>query len=165
MSHASPVRTIIVAGVDAASDSARWVVDRAFDETLRRAPTDLHLLYTTDGDPHSAADQLFAVCCAELDLFVDAAKDTDWTLHSHVRTGDPAEELALLAEEVGADLICIGARTRSRDDVPERLLSVAGCPVLVSRPKEYSTPRGELRRTPCPERIAGESGEPFHSKG
>lgn len=58
---------------------------------------------------------------------------------SHVRRGDPASEIAALAEELGARLLLIGSRGLGRVErlvmgsVSEGVVHQAACPVLVTR--------------------------------
>lgn len=61
----------------------------------------------------------------------------------HARIGSAAEEILLLAAEVGADLIFIGSHGKSGVEriifgsVSERVVREARCPVMVVRPKTY----------------------------
>ncbi len=62
----------------------------------------------------------------------------------HVRIGrHPAKEILGVAEEVGADLIIVGSRARTRlerliaGSVSEHVVRDAGCAVVVARAKEY----------------------------
>jgi len=156
MSQIAYSRTIIVAGVDPSADSAIWVLDRAFDEAVRRQPADVHLLRAVRrhkgvANLIEAREELEDVARDRLEIFTELAGDVDWSVHAHARVGEPAEEIAILAAEVGADLICVGAAAHRKRTVPSRLLELAECPVLVERPKEYATPREELGSFVCPD--------------
>lgn len=62
----------------------------------------------------------------------------------HARIGAPAAEILALAEEIGADLIYLGAngttgiKRRLLGSVSERVAREAKCPVIVAREKTYS---------------------------
>jgi nucleotide-binding universal stress UspA family protein len=61
----------------------------------------------------------------------------------HARIGKPAEEILLLAQEVGADLIFIGSHGKTGVErmllgsVSERVVREAKCPVMIAREKTY----------------------------
>jgi nucleotide-binding universal stress UspA family protein len=89
-----------------------------------------------------------------------AALDLDHTRFStiHVRAGDPAHEIAKLAEELGAALVVTGARrARSlhglwRESNIEKIMNAAPCPVVIAGPApENLAPEIE---PPCQECIA-----------
>jgi len=67
----------------------------------------------------------------------------DWEIEVHVRSGNPAREIAALARELRAGLIVVGRHGHSgpRDfivgTVPSRLLQLARCDVLVVQPSDY----------------------------
>ncbi len=61
----------------------------------------------------------------------------------HARFGDPAKEILLLAQGVGADLIIVGSKGITGIErvllgsVSESIVRSAGCGVMVARPKTY----------------------------
>ncbi len=61
----------------------------------------------------------------------------------HARIGHPADEILMLAREVGADLIIVGSKGLVGVErfvlgsVSERVVREAGCTVEVARPKTY----------------------------
>jgi nucleotide-binding universal stress UspA family protein len=82
--------------------------------------------------------------------------------HTHLRSGPPAETLPLLARELGAGLVVMGAISRSRlqqaiiGSTAERVLDHLHCDVLVVKPEGFESevsykPQGrgfqELRAT------------------
>ncbi|MCA9592434.1 MAG: universal stress protein [Myxococcales bacterium] len=77
---------------------------------------------------------------------------------SHVRLGDPAEEITRLAVDLNADLIIVGTHGRRGlrrmilGSVAERVTRLADCPVLVARPKTHDAARQEVPEIepPCP---------------
>jgi len=64
-------------------------------------------------------------------------------VHPRLRAGPPAEEIVLLASELGADLVLVGTRMRHGmrhlflGSVSEAVVRRCCCPVLVVRPKGY----------------------------
>lgn len=166
MTSTSKWKTTIVAGVEPNADAAIWVLDRTFDEALRRHPADVHLLCVVSGRHSSerlddARNELMSVAANRLEIFAEL-EEIDLRIHAHARSGHAAEEIALLAAEVGADLICVGAAVRRKHGVPTHLLDIAECPVLVERPREYPKPRVEPKGIVCPacERVRAASGDP-----
>ncbi len=165
MPSSSEWKTTIVAGVEPNADSAFWVLDRTFDEAVRRQPADVHLIYVVSGR-HSAErlddarSELVSIARGQLEIFAEHEK-IDVRIHAHARTGDPPEEIALLAAEVGADLICVGAAVRQKHGKPARLLDIAECPVLVERPREYPKPQMGPQEGACPacERVRAATGD------
>lgn len=69
---------------------------------------------------------------------------------AHLRKGRPADEIAGLAEELGADLVVIGSRGLGMvkrlvmGSVSEGVVSLAPCPILVMRGGEGAWPPGRL---------------------
>jgi nucleotide-binding universal stress UspA family protein len=65
---------------------------------------------------------------------------------AHVLTGDPVEALAFVAEEVGADVVCVGRGSRRRGSarfgatMPQRLLRRTRVPTLVVPAGRFDTP-------------------------
>lgn len=65
-------------------------------------------------------------------------------VHPRLRVGGPADEVALLAAELEADLVLVGTHVRHGvrqlflGSVTEAVVRRCGCPVLVVRPKGHS---------------------------
>jgi nucleotide-binding universal stress UspA family protein len=78
-----------------------------------------------------------------------AAADVSTAVHFfvHARFGNPAREILVLAEGVGADLILIGSTAligleRAQvGSISEAVVRGAGCPVMVARAKAYADVR------------------------
>jgi nucleotide-binding universal stress UspA family protein len=70
--------------------------------------------------------------------------DGGWPVAIHTREGRPADEIAELSHEVGADLIVVGRHGHSGPHefligtVPARLLLLARCSVLIVRPTDHA---------------------------
>jgi len=76
----------------------------------------------------------------------------------HIRIGDAVEGLLQMAADVGADLLVVGMHGRrgvkrlTLGSVAEQLVRTAPCPVLVSRPIDYSGLTASKRIAPaCPD--------------
>ncbi len=65
------------------------------------------------------------------------------TVEIHTDTGDPAEKICAIAADVDADMIVIGTHGRTGikrlliGSVAEKVVRLAGCPVLVVREKKH----------------------------
>lgn len=88
----------------------------------------------------------------------EVARADDTRLGVHVRVGEPVSGLLQMAVDVKADLIVVGTHGRNGlsrlalGSVAEKLARVARCPVLVSRPVDYSgLAESESIAPPCPE--------------
>lgn len=131
-------------------DSAHWVLARALEEVRHRPGAALEIVHVlervrapSDAALDRALDQLEAlvrVVLADLEPLWEGA---DATCTLRVRPGRPAEEIALLAAELRADAILVGARTSRAHDVPAELLEQAECRLEIVRPKEYGPPAAE----------------------
>lgn len=78
----------------------------------------------------------------------------------HLVVGDAAREITQLASHVGADLAIVGTAGKTGvtrlalGSVSEKVVRLAGCPVLVVRPKDYHTPTMPEIEPPCPDCVA-----------
>jgi nucleotide-binding universal stress UspA family protein len=83
-----------------------------------------------------------------------AEAETDQRVFTHVRWGQPGNEILALAEEVEADMIVLGTHGRTGlarlvvGSVAEKVVRHAGCPVLVMRPRLYPEPEAVVE-PPC----------------
>ncbi len=111
-----------------ASEYAEIVLQHALDQAARHDAPELHILTVIahDASIEEAKLRLAHQVADEVDTF--RADRRDWRCHLHVRRGRAAEEIALLAGEVSADLIVVG---RFIDAIAEDVLRRAPCPALV----------------------------------
>jgi nucleotide-binding universal stress UspA family protein len=142
-------RPVIVVAVDL-SEYSEAVLTHAFDQAVRQARPDLHVLAVVSDEarrwhkPTAAEleerEEETKAALAELvprviDDAVPEAARRDWKVRLHVRRGHPDEQIVELAEEVVADLLVIGryghASRRRLGSTADRVLAQAECPVLV----------------------------------
>jgi hypothetical protein len=77
----------------------------------------------------------------------------------HLRTGDAARQIAVLAAEVGADVVVLGSRRGQQirhwivGSTAQKLQAIAACPVLVANPwpKEPADKHILVIDPPCPD--------------
>jgi nucleotide-binding universal stress UspA family protein len=150
--HVSPV----VVGYDF-SHSGRAALHRAVTLAGRAPFHVLHVVCVIDPkDPipsipsYNGVDYMYAArvqeaLAAEIQQELDQA-DVRGSVHFfvHARIGKAAEEILLLAGEVGADLIIVGSKGMSGlerlilGSTSEHVVREAGCTVEVARPKKYA---------------------------
>jgi len=127
----------IVAGIDL-TEHAEIVLEHALDQAARHDAPDLHFITVRERSKqsvHELKSSLFQLVTTGVDSF--GMGDGDWRARLHVRTGDPADEIALLATDILADLIVVGKfgshehRHGRIGSVADRVLASAPCPALV----------------------------------
>jgi nucleotide-binding universal stress UspA family protein len=132
----APHRYRIVVALDL-SEYAEIVLEHALDQAARHTAPDLHFV-TVQESAKTSIDELkqrLAVLAFQgLELF--RTDRPEWRARLHLRTGDPAEEIANLAADVRADLIVIGRfglhhKPRRLGSVADQVLRIATCPALV----------------------------------
>ncbi len=120
----------IVIAVDG-SEYSEIVAEHGFDQAARHDTPDLHFVTVVkpkERDIEPTKQWLSRLVVEGLEAFRNGR---DWHARIHVRAGEPAEEIANLAEEIGAQLIVVGRYgTHGRHSVPERLLDLTACPTL-----------------------------------
>lgn len=156
--HVSPV----VVGYDF-SQSGRAALHRAVTLAGRAPFHVLHVVCVVDPKApipsipsYNGVDYMYAArvqeaLAAEIQQELDRA-DVRGTVHFfvHARIGKAAEEILLLAREVGADLIIVGSKGMTGlerlvlGSTSEHVVREAGCTVEVARPKQYA----EVELTP-----------------
>lgn len=139
------------------SDWSERVFMSALQVAKERKPTEVHLLAVaelTDSpfslDPNAgqvppeAVERLKAYALEKLEMFRNNRGDPEVTsIIAHVLLGSPADEIVWLAAHIDADLIVLGTHGRRGirrfflGSVAERVTRMAGCPVLIERPKEH----------------------------
>lgn len=177
-----PHRYKIVIAVDF-SEMSETVVETALDLAARHEAPELHLLSvlptssgflrrdTADHDSEldDLSTRLRTLAGEKLADFGHPFDDLKgWRVSTHTRAGDPAEHIADLAWEAEADLILVGRHSdtsRRRlfvGSVPQRVMQLARCPVLIAQPTDYNVDHSADTSTAeqCPDCVAirGDSG-------
>jgi nucleotide-binding universal stress UspA family protein len=144
----------IVVGLDL-SEYAEIVLEHALDQAARHASPDLHFITVRDRNKQSVQELksgLFSLVTNGIDAF--NLGTGDWRARLHVRSGNPADEIAMLAADILADLVVVGrhgadahANTDGRiGTVADRVIALAPCPTLVVGLTEH-----EVQQSPeCP---------------
>jgi len=127
---------------------------RAIDAAVRAPDHVLHVLVAIDPDrglavlpttevTYGYAEKIQAMVGERIAASL-AGRNVRVDYFVHARIGAPADEILMLAREIGADLIFVGShgyvglRRALLGSVSERVVREAQCPVLVARHKEYS---------------------------
>jgi nucleotide-binding universal stress UspA family protein len=136
MTDASPRRYRIVVGVDL-SEYAEIVIEHALDQAARHASPELHFVYVEERRQRTAEPSKHRLSAAVFPALQTFNQFADrWRARLHIRRGRPADQIAMLAADVRADLIVIGQfglhhRKLTLKGVPSRVLLAAPCPTLV----------------------------------
>jgi nucleotide-binding universal stress UspA family protein len=128
------------------TEASGFAFDQAARVARRVAGSDLHVVHVIDGEVSAERMQQLA---SQLRIYLEGKAAAlggleRQALGIHVRSGQPARELAQLAMDVGADLLVVGARKGPHlkqlvlGSVAERLLVAAPCPVFVAGPMPTS---------------------------
>ena len=130
----------VVVGDDFEPGSA-YAFDRAVELVVRVPRSLLHVVHVVrEGTTATDVHRLTAMLRVYIEEKCLAAHHPAQLVAIHVRRGQPAQEIVLLATEVAADLIMIGAQARTRvlgllqGSLGARLARDAPCPVLVAEP-------------------------------
>jgi nucleotide-binding universal stress UspA family protein len=156
--HRRPV--VIVVGIDL-SDVSVHLMNNARDLIRSAKVAELHLVHvihpesvrsrltepiSTKGGPESRAHIESAQWQLER-VRASIVGDSGVEVRVHTPVGEPAEQIARIAQEVGADLVLVEAHDRASPgrmfhrSVVARIARKAPCSVLTSRPK------GDAQRT------------------
>jgi len=148
------------------SEAADVGLERAVELACREPHHVLHVIAAIDPDRGFGLDPGEVVDCRYAEqiqgflleglagVFEDRAPKGMIQFFVHARIGDPAGEILDLADEIGADLLILGAA--GNGPTTRAVIAGARCPVIVQRPKEYAHVQPHpLRATPvAPRRYA-----------
>jgi nucleotide-binding universal stress UspA family protein len=150
----NPDRFIVLAAFD--GEDATRVIDAGARFAAEIEGGELHLVHAIGKLPvgTAAKDSALAEGRHRLELAgVAAGKIYTPTIFGHLAVGPAASEILVVADEIEADLIVVGAMGRRADDlahigsVADRIVRHASCPVLVVRDKGYHP----AIEPPCPD--------------
>jgi nucleotide-binding universal stress UspA family protein len=153
---------IIVAGIDF-SEGADCALDRALVEAARRGGSEVHVVYVErDSRPGSArarremgadatVDRVQQRICQRMHRMpADLDKQRILRVVAHYRHGSPAEGIAQLAADLGAELIVVGFHDRG-GLVAEGVVRLASCRVMVAHDDASVTGDQPWIKVPCAE--------------
>ena len=138
------------------SPSAEQALARAVDIATRAPQHVLHVVVALDArhgiaiQPTRDVTYTYAdgiqrmVMDRMIQAFAGRPTASEVQFYVHARIGRPADEILMLAQEVGADLLLIGSHGKTGVEryllgsVSERVVREAGCPVMVVRAKDYA---------------------------
>ncbi|HTJ46506.1 MAG TPA: universal stress protein [Kofleriaceae bacterium] len=143
----------IVVGLDL-SEYAEIVLEHALDQAARHECPDLHFITVREKNKqqvHELKSGLFSLVTGGIDAFNMGSGD--WRARLHVRSGNPADEISMLAADILADLVVVGrhgAGAHKGDGrigtVADRTIALAPCPTLIVGLTEH-----EVQTSPqCP---------------
>jgi nucleotide-binding universal stress UspA family protein len=127
----------LVVGLDL-SEHAEIVLEHALDQAARHASPDLHFITVRENNKQSVHDLksgLYQLVTNGIDAF--NLGTGDWRARLHVRSGNPAEEISVLAADILADIIVVGKfghhdhKEGRIGTVADRVIALAPCPALV----------------------------------
>jgi nucleotide-binding universal stress UspA family protein len=122
---------------------------------------ELHLVHVVGSPPVRGADTGTVIAAfAEGRARLEEAGAAAGNIHKgrticHVTAGDPCHEILQLASRLNADLVLVGAHSRTglsrlmRGSVAEQVVWQASCPVLVVRDKDYQAGLAPEIEPPC----------------
>jgi nucleotide-binding universal stress UspA family protein len=111
-------------------------LEHAVELACREPQHILHVIAAVPGDDYHHAEEVRACLLDGLAwVFEDRAPAGGIQFYVHARIGLPAVEILDLAEEIGADLLILGAT--SAGATTQAVVRAARCPVVVVRPKAY----------------------------
>jgi nucleotide-binding universal stress UspA family protein len=135
----------VVVGDDFEPASAH-AFDLAVDLVVRVPRSRLHVVHVVrEGTSETDVHRFAAMLRVYIEEKCLAASRPDQFVGVHVRVGEPAHEITQVATEVAANLILVGASTRTRvrgllqGSLGGRLARGAPCPVLVAEPGRERT--------------------------
>jgi nucleotide-binding universal stress UspA family protein len=173
----------VVVGIDF-SDTGDLALSGAIELLARKEATSIHAVHVVTRDSlvaETAATLLERKEAALRDLpkqiwarihevAGSSRRAASLPIRAHVRIGEPADTILQVAVDYDADLIVVGTHGRRGlkklilGSVAESLVKTAHCPVLVVRPKDYSTAHKSDRVDP-PRTDPGLPGTPRNTEG
>jgi nucleotide-binding universal stress UspA family protein len=118
------------------SPEADLGLEHAFELACREPDHVLHVIAAIPGADDDHAEEVRRCLLEGLAwAFDDRAPAGGVQFYVHARIGLPAVEILDLAEEIGADLLILGAA--SAGATTQAVVGAARCPVVVVRPKAY----------------------------
>ncbi|MFO0552949.1 MAG: universal stress protein [Polyangiaceae bacterium] len=137
------MRTAIAQAVNAGPECARLHLIHIAEPNIAnvRPPDDMDAPELTGNDPHKLRE-FVAHRLAEHAKYNPSAPQPQIEIITD--TGDPAEKICAHAASVDADLIVLGTHGRTGikrlliGSVAEKVVRLAGCPVLVVRDKQHA---------------------------
>lgn len=131
------------------SDHSDYALGRALELATHEPEHVLHFVTVLDShQDYVTADEVRHHLLRRLRALLESQQPgADVEFYVHTRIGSPVQEIADLAEEVGADLIVLGSHGRGAvgrfllGSVSEGVLRRARCPVFIARSKGYKPVR------------------------
>jgi nucleotide-binding universal stress UspA family protein len=118
------------------SPEADLGLEHAIELACREPHHVLHVIAAVPGADYHHAEEVQTCLLEGLAwAFEDRAPAGSIRFYVHARIGLPAVEILDLAEEIGADLLILGAA--SAGATTQAVVRAARCPVVVVRPKAY----------------------------
>ena len=128
----------IITGLDL-TEYCEIVLEHALDQAARHPAPELHFLYVKEKrhrkrSAEELKQRLSAIVYPALQTF--SSHGVNWRARLHVRAGKPDEQIAVLAQDLQADLIVIGQfglhnPGQTFKTTAGRVLQAAPCPTLV----------------------------------
>jgi nucleotide-binding universal stress UspA family protein len=129
------------------SETGRVALQHALREAGRR-DTDLAVVHVVESALDADKREAYRLGVAdEIERVVGSADSPRWTLHLATDEGDLGEKIIEIADEVGAELLVIGARRRSPmgkallGSAAQTIILGANVPVLVVKSDRVRTAR------------------------
>lgn len=136
-------------------DLGRIPLQHAVLRGLRDRHTEVHVVRVldeaaSDENIDGERDRLREFAAGVVEELSNPADKTTPALWLHVVSGDPAEEITGLCEQLGADHLILGPGRTPGAELASAIVQNAPCSVEVVHPKEYDAEREDERRRRCP---------------
>ncbi len=148
---------VLVVALDLADTaSGGYALDQAARVAMRIPRSQMHALHVSIGGPTQETLGLLRHYVSEKLALLDGGSAQ--SIAVHVRSGEPAREIAEFGAELSADMIVVGThkaphlKTLFVGSTAERVMAHATCPVVVSGPKPKLAPSHVIViEPPCPD--------------